>query len=237
MKQFFVYFFLIFSVYLYSQEILLHSHNDYLQAFPLKTALEYKANSIEVDVAWFGGEVKVSHFNFALKNKPDLETMYLKKMIEQKDELASVHFLMIDIKSGGEEILLKLNLLIGQYHEIFASRNEIDVSKIKVIISGAVNRKKITENNSLNFLFADGNPKDLDNNINSNLMPLVSANYTSLTKVERLLLIEKAHKQGKKVRFWNTKDTFKSWKKLLELKVDFIGVDNLKKYYRFVSNR
>lgn len=224
-----------FYLNLFSQELLLHAHNDYLQKFPLETALKYKANSIEVDVAWFQGEIKVSHFNFALKNKANLEDLYLKKMLKNKDKLGSILFLMIDIKSGGEEILVELNSMISNYDEIFTSRTENDKSKIRVIISGAANRQKLVENNALNFLFADGNAGDLKAKLDSELMPLISANYFSLSKTERISLIEKAHQQGKKVRFWNTKDSFKTWEKLKKLGVDFIGVDDIEKFSKFIS--
>lgn len=227
--------FIFFFQSLAAQDILLHSHNDYLQKKPLETALQYKANSIEVDVAWYKTTIKVSHLNFALKGKPLLEALYLQKMLAQKEHLSSVKFLMIDIKSGGEEILYALNNMISEYDEIFASRADLNSNKIKVVISGRANRQALVENKQLNFLFADGNPGDLDADIDSWLMPFVSANFTSMTVEERVSFIKKAHQQAKLVRFWNTKDNFTSWEGLLNLEVDIIGVDHLKMFRSFLA--
>lgn len=220
---------------LFAQDVLLHSHNDYLQKHPLKTALENKANTIEVDVAWHNEKIKVTHIVFLMQTKPLLEELYLKKMLAQKDDLVSVKFLMIDIKSGSEEILVALNQMISEYQEIFASRSETESKKIRVVISGGAHRENLVKNNKLNYLFADGNPGDLDANLDSWLMPFVSTNYTSKTEEERISIIEKAHAQGKLVRFWNTSDNVKTWKKLLNLNVDIIGVDNLKRFRFFIN--
>lgn len=232
MKQLFI-LFIIFQNSLLAQNILLHSHNDYLQKYPLQTALENKANSIEVDVAWHNEKIKVTHIVFLMQTKPLLEELYLKKMLAQKDDLVSVKFLMIDIKSGNEEILVALNHMISEYQEIFASRSETESKKIRVVISGGAHRKNLVNNEKLHYLFADGNPSDLDANLDSWLMPFVSTNYTSKTEEERISIIEKAHAQEKLVRFWNTSDNVKTWNKLLNLKVDIIGVDMLGKFRKF----
>lgn len=235
--KYFLFLFLFCLQSLSAQDVLLHSHNDYLQQFPLQTALKFQANSIEVDVAWFQNEIRVSHFNFFLKEKPLFEELYLEKMLAQKDQLGSVRFLMIDIKSGGEAILLALNEMISEYNEIFASRTETDAKKIRVVVSGAANRQALVKSENLNYLFADGKPNNLEANINSWLMPFVSSNFAKMKNNERVLFIEKAQKQDKLVRFWNTRDNFSSWEMLLDLKVDIIGVDHLEKFQTFLELR
>lgn len=232
MKNIILLFVLIQST-LFSQNVLLHSHNDYLQKHPLQTALENKANTIEVDVAWHKGKIKVTHIVFAMQGKPLLEDLYLKKMVSQKENLASLKFLMIDIKNGGEDILVSLNKMISEYQNIFTSRSEKDSEKIRVVISGSANRQALVKNEKLNYLFADGNPGDLNANLDSWLMPFVSTNFASITEEERISLIAKAHAQNKLVRFWNTADNVKTWNKLLELKVDIIGVDKLGKFRKY----
>ena len=119
--------------------------------------------------------------------------------------------------------------------QIFASRNENSRNKIQVIISGSADRKALVNNPSLNYLFADGGNSHLSQNIYTYLMPIVSANYKSMSEKERIEFITFAHLENKKVRFWNTDDNKKSWNKLIQLDVDLIGVDHLKKFDLFLN--
>jgi hypothetical protein len=47
-------------------------------------------------------------------------------------------------------------------------------------------------------------------------------------------LVAKAHKQGRKVRFWATPETEEMWKELLAAEVDFINTDKLKELEKFL---
>lgn len=210
-----------------------HSHNDYLQTEPLFTAVKFQMNSIEIDVALYKKEVKVCHIPIFLKSKSNFEQLYLKPLLENKNKLSSVKFLFIDIKSSSSSLLKTLNNLLSEYDVLFKTRNSNKHNKIQVIISGSVNRSALVKDNSLNYLFADGGFGDLSKGIDSNLMPVISANYKSLSKKDRKILITLAHKENKKVRFWNTTDNKKSWKKLVDLNVDFIGVDNIENFSKF----
>lgn len=54
----------------------IHSHNDYLRDHPLKDALDHKAQSVEADVWWDGGDINLrhnhtSHFNWIQGDKGD----------------------------------------------------------------------------------------------------------------------------------------------------------------------
>lgn len=229
----YLFLFVCLPLVLFSQNVLVHSHNDYLQKYPLKTALKHNVNSIEIDVAFFKEQIKVSHLNILLKSKPNFEDLYLKPLLTQKDSLQFVKYLLVDIKSGGDEILQKLNELIANYNEIFASRSDLDTNKIKVLISGNANRLSLVNNNTLNYLFVDGNLNVLPMSLDSDIIPLISVNFAKLNSFERETLIVNAHAQNKLVRFWNTPDNSKTWLKLIELGVDIIGVDHIENYYKF----
>ena len=200
-------------------------------------ALALKVNSIEVDVAWYKNQIKVSHLNLFLKNKPNFDDLYLKPLFAKKDSLQSVKFLFVDIKSGGEDILVALNKLIAQYPDIFSTRIEDNSQQIKVVISGAVDRIDLYNNYKLNYLFIDGRMSYISLKFSTNIMPVISANYASLNINERKSLIQKAHKQNKLVRFWHTSDNTKTWENLFELGVDIIGVDKLVKFKFFLDQR
>lgn len=231
----YLFLFIFLPLSLLSQKVLVHSHNDYLQKYPLKTALAYKVNSIEVDVAWYNNQIKVSHLNLLLKNKPNFEELYLKPLLAKKDSLQSVKFLFVDIKSGGKEILVALNNLFVNYPDVFSTRREDNSEQIKVIVSGSVNRIELYNDVQLNYLFVDGRENDLVLNLKSHISPIISANFSSLSIEEKKSLITKAHAQDKMVRFWNTTDNPKTWDKLMDLGVDIIGVDHIESIKEYLK--
>ncbi len=46
-------------------------------------------------------------------------------------------------------------------------------------------------------------------------------------------IVEKAHKDGRKIRFWAMPDNAAVWQKLLDAGVDWMNVDDLKRYRKF----
>ena len=54
-----------------------HAHNDYKNEYPLKTALDNKFKSIEVDVFLLNDRLYVGHSWFELRRIKTIEKMYL----------------------------------------------------------------------------------------------------------------------------------------------------------------
>ncbi len=54
-----------------------------------------------------------------------------------------------------------------------------------------------------------------------------------LEKVENF--VKTIHKNGKKLRFWATPDTPTAWTTLMNLKLDYVGTDNLKGLAKFLE--
>ena len=121
---------------------------------------------------------------------------------------------------------------------------------VTIIVSGNRNLELMKDENP-RYAAYDGRPNDLDSNISSTLIPLISANWKSYFKwkgkgqipageKEKLQrMINKAHQQGRQMRFWAT-DVTSSWQQnfwntLLESNVDFIGTDKLKELRDFLS--
>ena len=49
-------------------------------------------------------------------------------------------------------------------------------------------------------------------------------------------LIEKAHRSGKKIRFWNAPDFPNAWYQLIHAGVDYINTDHIRQLSAFLRN-
>ena len=90
--------------------------------------------------------------------------------------------------------------------------------------------------------FLDGRPGDLDRQIPTELMPVISDHYRNhlswngkgeISDSEELKLrklVSKVHAQGKKLRLWASPDNPNAWKTFKSLGVDFINTDKPEKF-------
>jgi glycerophosphoryl diester phosphodiesterase len=90
---------------------------------------------------------------------------------------------------------------------------------------------------------------DLDSEPSKHLVPLVSDNWTKhfqwrgqspINDAERKrlkALVDKAHAQGRKIRFWGIPDTREAWKVMRDAGVDLINTDDLDGLQKFLSVR
>lgn len=232
-----------------SYPVIAHSHNDYEQKTPIYTALKNGFTSLEVDIIYDGTAIKVSHDEKDLEEKPEFEASYLIPLIKALDRVEGDILLLVDIKKYDEELLRKLNAILEKYGHLLKSRDEeAKVKKrISVLLSGEIPRNKILTDKVNKYLFVDGRVTDLEKNFASNLMPLISMDFTSLTKWDGLskpnqkiieeikTTIQLVHDQGKLIRFWKTKDNELVWLTLIGLEVDIIGVDEIDNFYEVMK--
>ena len=99
------------------------------------------------------------------------------------------------------------------------------------------------------YAAVDGRIEDLESNAPGSLIPLVSDNWTKVFKWhgtdplpddERHHLkqiVEKAHAQGRKVRFWATPDKPEVWAALFDAGVDLINTDDLAGLQKFLLSQ
>lgn len=225
-----------------------HSHNDYEQAKPLIDAINYKFKSIEVDVFSVGDSLFIAHDFNQIKPGKTLRKLYidpLKKIISKNN--GSVYgegtelILLVDIKDDGLKTYKLLHKILESYKGMFTSYNQ-NVKKtgsIAVIVSG--NRPfEYIKNQIVRYASYDGRISDIDLGIASSLMPLISDNWQhhfkwngvgkmsadEITKLD--LIVNKCHKNGYMLRFWNTPDKpgierDAVWKELKNAQVDLIG--------------
>lgn len=230
----------------YGQTVLMHAHNDYEQSEPLFNALRHDFFSIEIDIAREQETLRVSHDMDDLVSKPQLDKMYFKPLFNYLDTHPRKLILLIDLKSGG--CLALLHQLVLRSSEYFHSKNDPNqVNPIKIVLSGRVDRESLAKAADYDYFFIDGRLADLGRGYSKELEPWISANFAkhvrfndkgkltrkSQSKIKSI--VKSVHKEGKKIRFWNTQDTEYMWKVLKKLKVDIIGTDKVEQLHEFMS--
>lgn len=241
-------------------EVYKHSHNDYEHENPLFDALNENFRSVEADIYSIGDSLFVAHDFDKIRPGQTLRSLYLEPL---KNKIAknagSVYgngdeiILFVDIKDDGLETYKLLHKILQDYKsDLSVFENGIKTTKsILVVVSG--NRPfEFMEQQTTRFAGFDGRFENLDTEILSQLMPVVSDNWNKYFKwdgigeipesEEKLLcsFVEKAHQKGCLIRFWATPSKTSEqqqavWTELAKAKVDLIGTDNLQELNDFVS--
>ncbi len=232
-----------------------HAHNDYEHERPLLDAIQNGFMSVEVDVHLINDELYVAHDQ---PGEPDpsktLETLYLKPLesfFEKNDGKIyrgydGDFFLMIDFKSEAVPTYHKLTEVLSRYRHLLRVVNDgkIEPGAVRVFISGNRPMGQII-NAASSLAGIDGRPQDLEMNISSAVMPVVSdefVNHLSWDGVNEIddeelrrfkALIEEVHKQKKLIRFWAIPDQPGIWQFLLDHHVDLINTDQPEGFHSF----
>lgn len=238
-----------------------HSHNDYEHTRPLYDALDCNFNSIEADVYCVGDSLFVAHDFDKIKSGRTLRNLYLEPL---KNQIAknggSVYgngeeiILFIDIKNNGLLTYQLLHKILKNYKaELSVFENGIKrKGSILVVVSGE-RPIKFMESQTIRFAAYDGRINNLDTNIPSTLMPVVSDNWSNHFKwngtgefpaneKDKLqLLASKARSQGYILRFWGTPNQTDNqklaiWNALSAAGVGMIGTDDLNGLRQFLSS-
>ncbi|MEM9412144.1 MAG: hypothetical protein AAGA30_13590 [Planctomycetota bacterium] len=231
-----------------SQQVLLHAHahNDYYHQRPLLDALERGFFSVEADVFLVGQKLLIGHSRWEFKPGRTLSKLYLEPlaaMVKKSPQLfqqARPFIILIDFKGDGEPIYRKLKQELQPYRDILCGfRDEkFETKPIQIIISGNCPRRSILQDPN-RLVGIDGRLSDLDSDIDSDSMPLISARWganfkwrgrTNLTNKESKKLksfVQKIHAKKQLIRFWATPENRKVWKFLLDNQVDLINTDKI----------
>jgi hypothetical protein len=234
-----------------------HAHNDYEHARPLRDALDQGFCSVEADIYLINGRLLVAHD--LDKTRPDrtLEALYLDPLRADVGRHNGRVFpggppvtLLIDFKSEAESTYRVLREKLEAYRDMLTSysNGSVRTNAVTIILSGNRPWKTVaSETNRLVFL--DGRLPDLDSNPDSALVPLVSDNWRShfrwrgegefpAEEREKLArLVERAHQQGRRIRFWAAPDQPSVWRAHWEAGVDLINTDRLAELSVFLSSR
>ncbi|WP_220464015.1 phosphatidylinositol-specific phospholipase C/glycerophosphodiester phosphodiesterase family protein [Adhaeribacter radiodurans] len=254
MKQFVLFFVLFFLLqttkaqtpYTSAQ---VHAHNDYVQPIPFYNAYTRQVGSIEADVFLNKEELYVAHEAQEISSDRTLDALYLKPLQVQirknkgtayPDKKAILQ-IFIDLKTDGTTTLPALVRKLNHYPEI------INNATIQIVISGE-RPNPATWGNFPDYINFDGIPDVKYTAEQLKRIKLFSAsfkNYSLWNGKGRLLAtdeakireaINSAHQQNKKWRFWATPDNVNTWKKLMQLGVNYIGTDDVTGLTTFLKN-
>jgi hypothetical protein len=237
-----------------------HAHNDYEKRGrkDFQDAINNACHSIEIDVFPDHGKLKVAHIPLFLGFRKSFEERYLKKLAQvykNEDHIFAVDsirlILMIDVKRNAAEAYQLLKNLAIKYKDLLAVWDQegklIKDGPIELLISGAKPYKELLAD-SIRYMRIDGDfGKIGDSTYSKLIVPRVSNRYGSFLKwrgkgempkeeEDKLrLLIQKAHADGREVRFWAMPNKLKVWQKMREIGVDWLNVDAIKKFKKFVD--
>jgi glycerophosphoryl diester phosphodiesterase len=236
-----------------------HAHNDYEHGRPLYDALNHGFTSVEVDIHLVDGQLLVAHDEEDVQENLTLQSLYLDPLRERVRQNGGRVYpegpqfiLLVDVKSEAEETYQILREVLEEYEDIlttFSSDSQED-GAIFVIISG--NRPRaVMASETLRYAAYDGRLDDLDSGAAASFIPLISDKWTShffwegrgeMPEQERQKLrdiVETAHQQGRRVRFWATPDDRSQvreavWRELVLAGVDLINTDDLEGLQQFL---
>jgi len=231
-----------------------HAHNDYEDTRPLWDALAEGFGSVEADIYLVDGQLLVAHDRDQVSPTRTLQSLYLDPLTGEIQRNGGRVYkggppvvLLIDVKSDAEPTYRVLREVLQHYTNVLTrfSSGGIETNALTAIISG--NRaRELMAHEPVRYAAIDGRPEDLNDSVPKDLVPLVSEDWKRLFKWravgplpeaerQRLrALVQKAHEQGRKIRFWGTPDRPEMWRELWSAGVDLLNADDLPGLRRFI---
>jgi hypothetical protein len=234
-----------------------HSHNDYGRSRPLEDALREGFRSVEADVFLRDGELLVGHDEWMLHPQRTLERLYLDPLRERIEQNGgSVHgdgetfLLLIDIKRDSVNVYARLlEALAGRTPLLTRfTHDAIEPGAITIVLSGD-RPTAIVAAETVRHVAIDGRLRDLGRGAPRSLMPLVSDSWANAfpsrsvdpmpeDEAARLReLAQRAHAEGRMLRFWGAPDRAESWRAQQLSGVDWIGTARPKDLARWLRDK
>ena len=158
--------------------------------------------------------------------------------------------LLVDFKGDAEKstVLLEKALKpLRPYLSKVTKNGEFRRGKVTVLISG--NRpsdhvligRHTAKHGGNRYLFIDGRERDIGNDSDTKLVPMISVPWRSLHVARSVgrgeahmrRLARRAHEQGKLLRIWGAPNDEYVWRKMVRSNVDLLCVDDHEKFARF----
>ncbi len=234
-----------------------HAHNDYEHKHPLFDALDHGFCSVEADIYLVNGQLLVVHNRDQVKPGRTLQSLYLDPLRARVEKNGGRVFrngpeftLLIDLKQDWRRIYPVLRSVLAQYADILTTFHDgkKHTRAITAIISGDRSLDMFT-GESTRYACYDGGLQDLNSTQPADLIPWISTDWAPLFKwrgrgpfpaQEKARLMEilaKAHRYGRRVRFWGSPDKPVFWREMLNDGVDLINTDNLAGLQKFLEDR
>lgn len=226
------------------------AHNDYVHPIPFYTAYYQQVGFIEADVFLDRGELLVAHTLQELERQKTLEALYLEPLQKQilKHEgyiyadRKKTLMLMVDLKTEGVSTLDLLVKKLKRYPQL------LSCNTLRITVSGNVPAPAQWVNYPA-FIHFDGRPGIAYTPDQLRRISMISTDFRKyaqwngkgiLTKPEYekvVSLRDAVHAQGKKIRFWAAPDFPNAWTRLMALKIDILGTDNVIGLATFLKNK
>jgi hypothetical protein len=225
----------------------------------LYDALDHGFTSVEADVHLVDRKLLVAHDPEDVEEDLTLQSLYLDPLRERVRENGGRVYaggpqftLLIDVKTDAEETYAALRQVLEEYEPmltVFGPDGRVD-GAVVVIISGNRAREAMA-GEEVRYAGYDGRLDDLGSGAPSTFIPLISDKWTAhfmwqgrgpMSESERQRLrdiVETAHAQGQRVRFWATPDDRSEarqavWGELVAAGVDLINTDDLEGLQQFL---
>ncbi len=251
--------FICFSVSSQTPLINAHAHNDYWHARPLLQALESGFMSVEADCHLIDGQMLVAHEKVFTKKKRTLQKLYLDRLFQRakENDFKSVYpggpaefILYIDIKANCGEFIPVLDSVLKKYDAMLTrfEGNKKITGAVRVLVDHCGDNSVVFKS-SPRYLSLSGNIGDAEKKVSNDTLSRISFSYGSLLnwkgkgpipeseKQKLRLFMETAHRNGYTVRMWAAGNKKKVWKELVDAGADWINVDRLKRFRRFMETR
>lgn len=236
-----------------------HAHNDYWHTKPLLQSLENGFMSVEADCYLIDNRMLVAHEKAFTKKRRTLQKLYLDPLMKRASEnaFASIYkngpaefILYIDIKADCKNFIPHLDSVLRNYDTMltkFVDGKKI-TGAVRVLVDHCGNNGYVLNSNP-RYLSLSGNLSDADKNPGNDIMPRISFSYNSLlqwkgkgempeTEKQKLkAFMQKAHNNGYEVRMWAAGNKKKVWKELVAAGVDWINVDRLREFRKFMTEK
>jgi hypothetical protein len=232
-----------------------HAHNDYLHTRPLLDALDHGFCSVEADIYLVDGKLLVAHDLSKTRPERTLQALYLDPLRECVTKNGGHVYpngpeftLLIELKQDWQVGYPALHDVLTNYAGMLASFSggTKHTNAIVAIITGH-RAASMFAGETVRYAALDGALSDLDINPRATLVPWISENWKDHfhwngtgaipeTESQKLRgIVDRAHQQGRRVRFWNAPDQPNFWRTIHAAGVDLINTDDLagvEKFFR-----
>jgi alkaline phosphatase len=223
--------------------VLLHSHNDYERMAPFWMAYSERFDSMEADVYCIDGTLFVSHDRKDVKQERTFEALYLQPLLQVFGRNGGRAWagseqtiqLLVDIKDTTDPTLSVLVKLLSAHREVFDPA--VNPYAVRVVMTGHV-PVPADFGKYPDFIFFDG---DLNLEYTESQLKRIAMfsapffNYSqwrgrgrgSKTGWEMVMdAVERAHSQGKPIRFWGAPENETVYHVFYSLGIDYMNSDH-----------
>ncbi len=232
-----------------------HAHNDYEHKHPLFDALDQGFCSVEADINLVDGQLLVAHTRRAVKPGRTLQALYLEPLRERVEKYHGHVYpngpeftLLVEIKGDWHTTYPVLRGVLQQYAAMLTKfrGNEKETNAVTVIITGH-RSPQMFAGETVRYAALDGELADLNSDAPATLIPWISSDwfatfhwhgFGAMPEAERLKLkqiVAEAHREGRRVRFWDAPDQPNFWREILADGVDLINTDDLAGARKFLT--